>query len=590
MKRDIETSSVKTNINFNNLDHNQKVNCVKNLLFNSDLNTALSSIIEKEKKDLELTNIIIECLNDKLIYNKIKENVFIKKENSIKTYTYSRILSYLVFYNKKVILKNFFESLDKDDLKDLAIYEYTNKTEVSISSSIFKKYCEKYEKEAFDNDIDKTEVLELSTEIDKYNNLTNTNNHKKIVLFSILSIMVCILIGLFIYKWNCDNKVLSKYKNLILPGIYLNGINLEGMDKKELEEVIKNETEKIEAGKLIVTNVNGEYQYLYKDMGIKINSSIKNDILTYNKKVNRFKKVSMIKNKDKNKKYITFKLEGSFDDNALNEFMKKLTLDINTDPKEDSFYVDKDHNVIYDKGSNGFVLDKKKTKTKIKKALESINETISVNAVGDINKVDLKYTKYKDINTKVATFTTHFANAGNRGHNIVLAASKLNEAFIEPGEEFSYIKRVGPFSKGGYLPAPVYLNNDVASGNGGGVCQLATTLYVTLLKTNLTVTQRQGHSFAPTYVKGGLDATIYSPSVDLKFKNEYEYPFFIVAYAKGNYLTVDLWTNDKTLGNKTYEPYSVFSNGGYLTYVKEYENGNYVSQRFINKTTYKPHP
>ena len=115
-------------------------------------------------------------------------------------------------------------------------------------------------------------------------------------------------------------------------------------------------------------------------------------------------------------------------------------------------------------------------------------------------------------------------------------------------------------------------------------------MYVVALKTNMEIVQRQGHSFAPTYVPGGLDATIYSPSVDFKFKNNYEYPIFILAYAKGNYLTVDFWTSDKALGNKSYEPYSYYSNGGYVTYVKEFEDGNYVSQKYVNKTSYKPHP
>ena len=99
------------NINFDKLDDKQKVNCIKNLLFNTDLNTAISSIVEKEKKDLKLISIIKDCIREDLIKNKVKEQAYIKEEKDIKLYIYSRIISYLSFYNKKVILKIFLESL-----------------------------------------------------------------------------------------------------------------------------------------------------------------------------------------------------------------------------------------------------------------------------------------------------------------------------------------------------------------------------------------------------------------------------------------------------------------------------------------------
>ena len=486
----------------------------------------------------------------------------------------------------KGILKSFLESLSENELKEVAVYEYSNKTEVSVSSDIFNKYCSKYSNLV--NEVDEEETLELTMEIDKYNEVTKEKGKKGIII-PLIIVFVILFSALFVYIWNEDNKLLEKYKGVMYPGIYLNSISLEKMSYEDVEKLVTDEKEKIENGKLTITNINGEYSYSYKDIGVEVNDSIKEEIINYNRTISRFKKLSMIKNK--NKKYKVFKLEGSFSDEVMDKFIVTLKDKLNTDAKEDSFTVNNNPEVYYDAGTNGFVLDADKTKSKIVDALAKLSAEIKVEAEGTVTKAELKYTKYKDINKKIATFTTYFANAGNRGHNIVLAASKLNEKLVEPGETFSYIKTVGPFSNGsGYLPAPVYLNNDVASGNGGGVCQLATTLYVTLLQSNLTIVQRQGHSFAPTYVKGGLDATIYSPSVDLKFKNEYEYPIFIVSYVRGNYLTVDLWTSDKTLGNKTYEPYSVYSNGGYLTYVKEFEDGKYISQRYLNKTTYKPHP
>ena len=192
------------------------------------------------------------------------------------------------------------------------------------------------------------------------------------------------------------------------------------------------------------------------------------------------------------------------------------------------------------------------------------------------------------INTKIASYTTTFENVGNRGHNIVLAASKLNGSVLKKDDEFSYLKVVGPYSaKNGYLPAPAYVNKVLTTANGGGVCQLATTLYNAQLRANLEIVYRINHSYAPAYVPKGLDATVSSTTTDYKFKNQYDYPVYIASYVTGEKLTVDIWSSDKTLGNKTYEPYSYFSNGGYVSYLKEFENGKYVSQKYLNTSYYK---
>ena len=269
--------------------------------------------------------------------------------------------------------------------------------------------------------------------------------------------------------------------------------------------------------------------------------------------------------------------------------MKKLSNDINKDAKEDSFYVDKNHNVVYDGGANGFTLNVSETKKEIESKLNKLSANTKVEAKGDIKKVDIKYDKYKEINKKVSTYTTYFANTGNRGHNIVHAASKLNGTLLMPGETFSYLKKVGPFTGNGYLPAPVYINSANATANGGGVCQLSSTLYMANLYAGLEIVSRRPHTFAATYVPKGLDATVYSPTTDYKFKNNYDYPIYIVSYVSGNYLTVDIWTNDSALGNYTYEPYSYYSNGGYEAYLKVFENGKYKTQRYLGRSTYKEH-
>ena len=157
-----------------------------------------------------------------------------------------------------------------------------------------------------------------------------------------------------------------------------------------------------------------------------------------------------------------------------------------------------------------------------------------------------------------------------------------------PEEVFSYLKVVGPYgAANGYRPAPIYLKGVSSTANGGGVCQLASTLYNAQLRAGLNTIYRTNHTFAPNYVPKGLDATVYSTTTDFKFKNQYSYPVYIVSYVKGNYLTVDIWSSASALGTKTYEPYSIYSNGGYLSYLKEFENGKLVNQKYLDKSYYR---
>lgn len=573
-----------------NLNNKQMINYVKKTIFDSNINEALDTLLKDEKKDLNVTKTIIEVLDDELVINKIKEECSLDDKKNIKLFVYSNVIATLSFYSKSVILNNLFKSLNEEEKRDIAIYEYKNKTNVSLNSKIFDKYYSKYKEEAEkEANLDKTEVLLLDEEIEKYNNLSDKKIKRNNNLIPILvSLLVIIILGVASYKIYDYNKLISKYKGLFYPGIYLNDIDLTGRKVSDLKNIIDDEKKRIQNGTLVVNNVNGDYKFTYEELGILVeNNKIEDDLTNYNNNLSFIKKVSMIKSNKKNK---TFYMKATYDDKIIDNLMKTLEEKLNTSARDDGIVVDDNHNVYYDKGANGFTLDVSKTKVKIEEALENLTEETKAQASGYVVKNEIKYESLSSINKKVSTHTTYFANAGNRGHNINLASSRLNNTILMPGETFSYLKVVGPYgASNGYLPAPIYLNGDTATANGGGVCQLASTLYMAQLKAGLQTVSRRGHTFAPTYVPKGLDATVYSTTTDFKFKNNYEYPVYIVSYVKGNYLTVDIWTNENALGGKTYEPYSVASNGGWLAYLKIIEDGKVIETKYLDRSVYKAH-
>lgn len=566
----------------NNLDENQRVNYVKNLLFNHELNEALDILLKDENKNLLAIKTILNVLKDELIIERIKSQCNIKDDKRAISFVYSKIISILAFYNKSLIMIKFFKLLSEEEKKNLAYYEYQNKTNVSFSNKTFNRYFSKYKDEAIkQGELSDEEVLLLDDEIKKYNSISSNNKVKRNV-FICLGILIIILLSTTIYEFT----LVKRYNGLFYPGIYFNNINLSGKKISQLDNIINSENEKITDGKITISNVNGDYDYTYKELGITTNKDdIKNEIINYNKNLSLIEKLKMINMKKKRK---VFYLKGTYDKESINKFIISLKTRLDVLEREDGLVVDDKHNVSYAPSVNGFSLDVDKTAKELEKSLNNLTNQTKAKAYGTVVKMEDKNKELASINTKIASYTTTFENVGNRGHNIVLAASKLNGTVLMKDDEFSYLKVVGPYSaKNGYLPAPAYVNKILTTANGGGVCQLATTLYNAQLRANLEIVYRINHSYAPAYVPKGLDATVSSTTTDYKFKNQYAYPVYITSYVVGGNLTVDIWSSDKTLGNKTYEPYSYFSNGGYVSYLKEFENGKYVSQKYLNTSYYK---
>ncbi len=113
----------------------------------------------------------------------------------------------------------------------------------------------------------------------------------------------------------------------------------------------------------------------------------------------------------------------------------------------------------------------------------------------------------------------------SRVYNIQLAASRLNGVLIKPGEEFSFNSALGDISAlSGYKQAYIISNGRTILGDGGGVCQVSTTFFRSILDAGLPILERNQHSYRVSYYEQdsgpGLDAAIYTPTLDLKIRND----------------------------------------------------------------------
>lgn len=113
----------------------------------------------------------------------------------------------------------------------------------------------------------------------------------------------------------------------------------------------------------------------------------------------------------------------------------------------------------------------------------------------------------------------------SRVYNVILAAQKFNGVLIPKGATFSFNDIIGDISAStGYQQAYIIKNGRTVLGDGGGVCQVSTTLFRTALNVGLPIVERWAHAYRVHYYendgKPGLDATTFNPGVDFKFKND----------------------------------------------------------------------
>jgi vancomycin resistance protein YoaR len=138
----------------------------------------------------------------------------------------------------------------------------------------------------------------------------------------------------------------------------------------------------------------------------------------------------------------------------------------------------------------------------------------------------------------IASFKTEFDSRDRpRSSNIARAAGLIDGAIVMPSEEFSFNERVGPRTReAGFEEAKEIVDSEYVIGIGGGVCQVSSTLYNAAMLAGFEIVERRPHSRVSGYIQAGRDATVYYPTIDLRFCNRLEAPVMLSLQVEGNTL------------------------------------------------------
>jgi len=348
-----------------------------------------------------------------------------------------------------------------------------------------------------------------------------------IIIIGGVFFMFTAVVGILSWYWWYSNIL---YKNRVYPAVVMHGLPFGGKTKEEVEAywLSKNTSFKnvqlTLAFEMYVATLSGETLNLGYDATLSATQAYV---------VGRSPYYLSNVNDRLFKKKIDLTPVFQWNKESVQTAIQTLSQKINI-PSQDALFRFSGGKVIAFKPSkNGRAVNEKELLKLIEESMPHISEgTLSTLLI----PVPVETTHPTSETTEVNTFgikeligrgySQFRGSIPGRIHNVALAASKLNGVLIKPGETFSFNQTLGDISAAtGYQSAYIIKDGRTVMGDGGGVCQVSTTLFRAALNAGLPITERHEHSYRVHYYedggfKAGLDATVFDPKDDLKFKND----------------------------------------------------------------------
>jgi vancomycin resistance protein YoaR len=142
-----------------------------------------------------------------------------------------------------------------------------------------------------------------------------------------------------------------------------------------------------------------------------------------------------------------------------------------------------------------------------------------------------------------STFTTSFPVSASRHANIATGSSQFDGIVIMPGQTFSFWQLLGPVTieRGYAFAGAIIENRSDENVIGGGLCQVSTTIFNAVSKLGYDIVERHAHGYLIERYPMGLDAAVFDPGVDFRWRNDTQSPVFLWSWVADTSVTFDVW-------------------------------------------------
>ena len=251
-------------------------------------------------------------------------------------------------------------------------------------------------------------------------------------------------------------------------------------------------------------------------------------------------------------------VETSVNPDAVNAFVSERLIPLNTEPQNASIRRENGEFIITPE-IYGVSLNQEATVNGIVENFASETPAESLDAVAEITSPGILSEQLATIQSELGKYSTPIRDdSWGRLTNIKVASGRLNGRVLMPGEQLSVSKTILPrTTENGYRKGIQFNNGSNEEAIGGGVCQVSTTLYGALVRSELQIDERHPHSMVISYSAYSTDAAIASGSKDLVFTNNQATPIYIQGYVSNGRLYFHIYGQETRPENRTVEFKSV---------------------------------
>ncbi|HKH56981.1 MAG TPA: VanW family protein [Rubrobacter sp.] len=349
----------------------------------------------------------------------------------------------------------------------------------------------------------------------------------------VVLIACLLLVGAVYFLTGGDDK--------INRGVSIGSVDVGGMARDEAREAVQADAsatfEKISFG----TGKEG-FSVSGDDLGIKVDAaSAVDEAYSVGRRGNMFQHLS-----DALRSYlggVRVDLDAGYDKDRARSVLEERADEFDEEPQDASFSVTDSGKVEVKEARNGRVMDQEKTLANLEAALKNMSGHVAI-AEGPVPKPEVSTAEVQSYRPKevIGEYQTDFLwdSNPNRQSNMKLAAASVNNTVLKPGEVFSFNKLTRSLY---YKEAKTFSNGGIGVANGGGLCQVSSTVYMAANYAGLQIVERHPHYAVLPYIKPGFDATVWFGengwgAMDMQFKNNTD-----------GYIVIREWVDDKGLLN-----------------------------------------
>ncbi|MDY5348880.1 MAG: VanW family protein [Candidatus Ventricola sp.] len=375
-------------------------------------------------------------------------------------------------------------------------------------------------------------------------------------LFPLWTLVVIVLcVGLWVYGAKLYQDLVAAYRTYaaisqaaaqttFFPGVTVDGIDLGGMTRGEAQALFTDrQAQTTEAFSLIVASGERRWRITSQEVPVTFNAdAVLEQAYAIGRSgtlLERYQEIERARTQG-----VSLTTGYVYDRSAVRNLVEIVgdSLDVAaTDARLSAFDVS-NRTFTFEAESAGYRIDRDKLESDILAALDAHAYDSVIVPQGERVEPQVTLSQLQGLFGRISSFTTTTTRDSDRNTNIALSASALNGRVVQPGETLSFNACTGQRTgEKGYREAGAIAGGVLVDDTGGGVCQTSSTLFNAVVRADLQIVERYAHSWPSSYVNKGEDATVNWPSLDFVFKNNGDFPVFVVAWYEAQQVTVEIY-------------------------------------------------